>query len=429
MQFPPPARLVELLLNHQPTLNRLPKILVYATRPIFDEDFRFRPPGWHPDVGYLIHGPEVEPVLPERSTAAASVLERLPPRLRELLRDFCFKSDVDLINAVGVLLTGTLVSLFVRPGKALILIDGNRPGIGKTLLAKVTGVALDGADPEVTRYTPDDEELQKVICTNLRGKPTSIVLIDNAKTQAGREISSPVIEAYSTAPQISLRILGQSMNYTRPNDLVWFLTMNRTKASADIVSRGLPIRFHFDGNPESREFHGRDALEFALRHRLEILGELAGLVINWNQQGRPRGEQSHRLVYWASTIGGILDANGLPGFLANVNDAAIEFNSSLDGLAAIAEAAMQMNSPIMSDNAKGPPAGMTASELETIFPTRECAGRPTRREQKCPWKVNDRRQFLVAECGLPCTDREQRSSRHSHLAMPTRPLQNKTLPL
>src|SRR5262249_19203802 len=67
-QFPLPRWFAEVLLRAEPLLARLPRIQHYATRPIFDSDFVLRGPGLHPDVGYLVHGPEVEPVLPAPST-------------------------------------------------------------------------------------------------------------------------------------------------------------------------------------------------------------------------------------------------------------------------------------------------------------------------------------------------------------------------
>ena len=82
-----------------------------------------------------------------------------------------------------------------RPGKAVVLLDGNQPGLGKTLLARVIGIILDGIDPQLIHYTPDDEELAKRICATLRGSPQSVLLIDNAKVKAGGAVTSPVIEA------------------------------------------------------------------------------------------------------------------------------------------------------------------------------------------------------------------------------------------
>ena len=64
------------------------------------------------------------------------------------------------------------------------------------------------------------------------------------------------------------------------------------------------------------------------------------MIIHWNQVGRPRGDHHHRCRQWAGVIGGILQANGLPEFLTNLDEAAGEFNTQLDELAALAEAAV-----------------------------------------------------------------------------------------
>lgn len=84
IQFPPPSRLVDLLLNHEPTAMRAPRIEVYSTRPLFDPDFRFCGPGYHEDMGYLVHGPDVEPTVPADVTTSDFLIDRLPRRLREL---------------------------------------------------------------------------------------------------------------------------------------------------------------------------------------------------------------------------------------------------------------------------------------------------------------------------------------------------------
>ena len=345
VQFAPPTPFVGVLLNSTPTLKALPRIRIYATRVVFDEQFLLHGSGWHPESGILVHGPSIEPVIPAALAPELPLLERLPPHLRTLLGDFCFRSPADLVNAVGAMLTGLLVSSFVSPGKAVVLLDGNQPGLGKTLLARVIGVLLDGLDPQLIHYTPDDEELAKRICATLRGSPQSLLLIDNAKVKAGSAVSSPVIEANSMAPQVSLRILGQSSNYVRPNDLLWFLTMNDTRTSPDLVSRGLPIRFWYDGDPGARNFGGRDPVAYATEHRTELLGELAGMVLGWNQAGRPPGPRPHRCGYWAQVVGGVLQSAGLPEFLANLDEAAATFNAALDELAALAETVAAAGDP------------------------------------------------------------------------------------
>lgn len=344
-QFAIPKWFVDLLLRSEPLIKRLPHIRHYSTKPVFDDEFILRGPGWHPEPRILVHGFEIEPIELDVEVNASSAIDRLPPCLRMLLSGFCFKANADVANTVGVLVTGLLMNHFVSDGKAVVLVDGNQPGLGKTMLIRTIGMIFDGVDPRLIHFSHNDEELQKRICATLRDNRQSILLIDNAKVRSGAVVSSPTIEANSMAPEVSLRLLGKSENFVQPNDLIWALTMNGTRTSPDLVHRSLPIQLMYEGRPEDRTFNGPDPIAYARSHRDEILGELAGMVVHWNQNGRPAGGQSHRLGPWARTIGGILGAAGLPEFLENAVSAAASFNSELDELAALAEVVIQDAGP------------------------------------------------------------------------------------
>ena len=97
---------------------------------------------------------------------------------------------------------------------------------------------------------------------------------------------------------------------------------------------------NFEGPAEERQLEGPDPFEFALGHRLDLLGELYGLVTHWLQQGRPLGSQTHRFSPWAATVGGILEAFGIHGFLENFAAVSTTLNSTLDHLSALAETAI-----------------------------------------------------------------------------------------
>ncbi len=288
VQFAPQPMFVQVLLNSEAFRAALPPIRRYVTRPLFDDDFNLLPPGYHPSQGVLVHGPAIEPILSDDPRPGSPAIDRLPHHLHTLLAGFCFTGDADLANAVAFLLTVMLVDRFVAVGKPIALIDGNQPGLGKTLLGRVIGILMDGVDPAVIGFTTDDEELGKKVCATLR-QGQSLVLIDNAKVRGGDRVDSRFIEANSMAPRIALRILGQSANFERPNDVIWALTMNDTKASPDLVSRGVPIRLSHDGDPRLRAFPGPDPVAYALEHRAGILDELAGMVVRWNQLGRRTG--------------------------------------------------------------------------------------------------------------------------------------------
>jgi hypothetical protein len=123
------------------------------------------------------------------------------------------------------------------------------------------------------------------------------------------------------------------------------VTSNLTSGSSDLISRGLPVRLHFEGNPVERSFR-HNPLTYAVRHRLEILGEAAALVLRWKKAGKPdardvwpagRPPPRHRCERWVQIIGGILAVNGFTNFLSNVEEAKAAMDEGLQALAVLAE--------------------------------------------------------------------------------------------
>jgi hypothetical protein len=328
-----PAKLVTALLVTEALWAELPEIRYYSRRPAFDHDFKLCGPGWHADSGILVHGPAVEPTLHEPpDDANAKALDRLPPRLGGLLREFSWRSEADMVNAVALLLTGVLINHFIDDPHPVTIVDANQPGVGKTLLIQAIGRVLDGAEPTRISLGREDE-LEKRLCAEVRGRNKSIFLLDNVRTH----IESAVLEQNVLSPELSFRVLGQSTVIRCANSFLWVITSNGASGTPDMVRRGMPIRLQHDGDPKARQFQGKP-LEFAGQHRLAILGELAGMVVRWLQGGKVAGMQRHRCAHWAATIGGILDACGLGHwFLANSEEAEAEMDQGLQDLAALAE--------------------------------------------------------------------------------------------
>ncbi|HUE74864.1 MAG TPA: hypothetical protein VMP01_28615 [Pirellulaceae bacterium] len=241
-QFRVPDKLVESLMMRGATRRVLPQIKAYYRCPIVDERFVVLGPGWHPDVGVLVHADPIEPAeLGPAPDTALPLLERLPPRLREALKDFCFREPADCVNAVAALLTTVLVHHFVAAGKPIFLIDGNKPSVGKSLFASLVGVVAEGtAHPASIAFTTDATELEKRIVASIKDLSRSVLIIDNAKTSAGGRIDSAALESMTASPQVGGRDLGFSLMISRPNAIVWILTMNHTRASEDLVRPRLP---------------------------------------------------------------------------------------------------------------------------------------------------------------------------------------------
>jgi hypothetical protein len=332
-----PGGLLAAVLNDGHVLAALPEVREYARRPVFGPEYQLLGPGWHPEPQVLVHGPEVQIIespLPPPD-AQLKPLQRMPARVRALLGGFCWATDADLVNALALLLTGLLVNRFIEDSHPAGFIDGNQPGVGKTLFIDVLGLLLDGAPPPRIPLNRD-EELEKRLGAHVREPNRSIIFLDNIR----QRVESTVLEENILAPLVSFRLLGHSRLVEQPNTYMWFLTANGTRLTADMLSRGLPVRLHYSGDPRKRQF-SLDPLPYAREHRLAILGELAGLVRAWVSAGRPPGQYQHRCQRWAEVVGGILDVAGLgEHFLANLTEVEATMDEGLTALLDLAEVVM-----------------------------------------------------------------------------------------
>jgi hypothetical protein len=377
-------KLVHAVLADESLAHRLPVIRHYGRRPTFDPDFMLCHPGWNQDAGILVHGPDIAPVPGGGAdTAGGRPLDRLPPRLRELLREFDWRSDADLVNAVAMLLTGLLSNHFIDDPHPAGIVDGNQSQLGKTLLVQSIGRVLDDIEPPRIPLV-NDEAVEKRLCAQVRCSRASLFFFDNVRAR----IESAVLEQNILSPVVTFRILGKSATIERPNGYLWMITSNLTAGTPDFISRGIPIRLFYEGDPKQRKFEG-DPLACAARHRLVILGELAGMVLRWVEAGRPPGGQKHRCRRWAETIGGILDVAGLgASFLANAAEAEAEMDQGLLDLATLAEHAVARDSSGLYVDAgsdpegKGKPAGQWVEVAQAVGILREklaeCSGAKAR---------------------------------------------------
>jgi hypothetical protein len=356
-----PDRLVAAALANDAVRARLPEVRDYARRPVFDADFNFVGPGWHPEKGILVHSREIAPALPPEAgeaPKASSPLDRLGPHLRATLGGYCWAGHADLVNGLAFLLTGVLANRFVEHPHPIGLMDGNQPGVGKTLFFEVLGQLLDGRKPPKISVARD-EELAKQLGAHLRDGQASVLLFDNLRGP----LDSPLVEANALSPALSFRLLGHSRMISRPNAYLWCVTSNGLQATPDLISRSLPMRLRYEGDPRRREFPV-DLVEYAREHREGVLGELYSLVQHWTGAGRPPGRQRHRCCRWAEVVGGVLDAAGLgEHFLANITEAEAAMDEGLLKLAALAEYVLESGLADLHARRGGPAAaGRVAKE-------------------------------------------------------------------
>jgi hypothetical protein len=254
---------------------------------------------------------------PEDVTSARALLQD------ELFCNFPFEDTASKAHAVAL----TLLP-FVRK-----MIDGPTPnhavtaptrgeGTGKGLLVQAACAAALGEIATIPE-TNDNDELKKFLLAILiEGAP--IVLLDNRK----HEINSGVLAAVLTARHWQDRILGKTKT-ARPTVLTtWVITGNAIRVSGEIGRRTIWIRLNANvPEPWKRAGFKHELPRWAHEHRAELIRACIILVNNWISLGRPDGKQTlGSYEDWARVIGGILEAGGIMGFLAEPEKSADDSN-------------------------------------------------------------------------------------------------------
>ena len=264
----------------------------------------------------LYYDPVGEPVpaVPE-TPSSEDVARARSILLNEWLVDFPFDDDASLAHAVAMAVTGVVRELVDGP-TPLFLIDAPTAGTGKGLLAATTGCVITGAAPAVTTQPNSGEEFRKRL-TALFMRGATMILLDNIKG----ELAAAELAAALTATVWEDRILGVSRTARVPNRALWVATGNNVQLDFDIARRTVPIRIDpkLDRPWERSGFRHDPLLPWVTTHRHELVWALLVLARHWVAIGRPawREGQMGSFESWAGTVGGILAAAGIEGFLAN----------------------------------------------------------------------------------------------------------------
>jgi hypothetical protein len=272
-------------------------------------------PGYQVSTG-LYYAPSGEPVpaVPERPDATD--LKRAKQLIgQEWLADFPFADNASRANAIAAA-AATIARDLIDGPIPLHAIDAPTPGTGKDLLATGVAIISGGATPAVMTEPRSDEELRKRITAVLCcGRP--IVVFGNIR----HRLESGIFSALLTATTWSDRILGKTQTVELPNRTVWLATGNNLQLNNEMARRTAWIRLdaRVDRPWERANFRHNNLIAWLQRHRHELVWAFLVLVQNWIAQGRPawNGRPLGSYEAWSSVVGGILQAAGIEGFLAN----------------------------------------------------------------------------------------------------------------
>jgi hypothetical protein len=209
----------------------------------------------------------------------------------------------------SLILTRLARSAFTGPSP-LFIIDATTPGSGKTMLARLAGLIVDGVPPGMMSLSGSDEENRKAI-TSLLQEGASILVFDNVSGM----IKSPTLDRFLTATEWRDRILGKNKTVVLPNMTVPVVTVNNCEIQSDTARRAVFLRLSpADEKPEERTFRIPDLDDHVHRHRRELL--IAAIrILQWFVVcGRPQQKvrEFGSFSAWSSLVRQAVIHAGLP---------------------------------------------------------------------------------------------------------------------
>jgi hypothetical protein len=241
-------------------------------------------------------------------TIAAMPLAEARTEIETLLAEFPWPNDGGRSKAVAIAAMLTTFAGGLMPAKAtkpIFIYAANAEGSGKTTLAQLAGTPY--ADTPAEAAPRDESEWQKkLLSLVISGR--RLVLLDNLKGH----LNSPSFEAYTTSATFGGRILGGSREFTGEAGATILITGNGLTFTPDLRRRALIVElFMHELRAEDRTFRRRLSPNTIASLRSCILSALYGIVVAWDQGGRPAASRMNTsFPEWCETIGGMVEFAG-----------------------------------------------------------------------------------------------------------------------
>lgn len=280
-------------------LNQLPSITGILDTPmplVNNGKLEFTKPGYCDKTGYWTLDSDVNieimPVAPAREIIFDSFFE------------FCFLEEaVDRSIAIANLLTAALRLLLDKQRSPIILVDGNREGVGKDYLLGIVPLLYTGQSPNyLAPCSSEDEWRKRIFSVCLSGE--RFFLVSNLKGH----LSSASLEAASTSIMYTDRTLGKSQTKSVPNNAIYCFSGNGVTFSSDLQRRYLQIRLEwYDEDIRQRQFK-RDLYKYILENRSLILSAVYSCISAWVEAGMNDGKGNMpSFDRWAKIVTGIME--------------------------------------------------------------------------------------------------------------------------
>lgn len=300
-----------------------PPLAGIATAPFFDRDGGLVvEPGYHEASGYYYAPPPGFAVPPVPDAPSDDDVRQAVANLDDVLCDFPF-FDGDDANGEASRATvyAKLLQPFVRE-----MIDGPCPlyvtqkplaRTGASLLTDVCSLICFGTETNAMTEKADDAEYDKVLATMIREGARHIVF-DNLS----RKLDSAPVAQFVTSSVYRSRSLGTNTSIAGRVTQVVEVAGNNVQLSDELRERSLltTLNARVERPQERGDFRHDPLKPYVKQRRGELVWSLLVLVRRWQALGRPPYKGGKRLgafETYVSTIGGILEAADIPGFMEN----------------------------------------------------------------------------------------------------------------
>jgi hypothetical protein len=276
-------------------------------------------PGYHAE-SRVLYAPAAGlriPPLPDGPPSPDEIARARAILCEELLGDFPFVGEPERANAIALLLL-PFVRDMIDGHTPLHLIEKPTAGTGAGLLMDVFSLISSGREPALMTEGRDEDEWRKRITAKLSTSP-AIIVIDNVK----RRLEAAALSAAITAKVWEDRLMGVTKMARLPVRCVWVTAGNNPAVSDEIARR--TIRIRMDAKTERPwqriGFRHPDLRAWVREERGALVWALLIPVLAWIDAGQPRGEKKlGSFEDWSTTMSGLLEAAGVPGFLDNAED-------------------------------------------------------------------------------------------------------------
>ena len=206
---------------------------------------------------------------------------------------------------LGVFAVNLLPDGAVRP---LIVVNGNQPGLGKTLLvhaqlSPVHGLVEDDAKPT------SDEELRNVLdAAALAGAP--YLVLDDAANLRSHDLNR-----FVTSPVHVPRVKGQSLRVRCANVTQVFATGNALNLTEDLDRRALVVDLFDPGTAAERTVRAplTNPFLFSAAYRAAACAALWAMLRHWRDSGLPPCPEARKPSFedYAALVGSVLVNAGI----------------------------------------------------------------------------------------------------------------------